>query len=377
MRISVVHSYYASSTPSGENVAVDMQVAALERAGHEVQLVSIHTDELSRKRTYPIKAAVTVATGRGESPIPQLREFRPDVVHVHNLFPNFGTKWLDIWQGPLVATIHNFRPLCARGVLFRDGHDCTLCPDFGSHHAVIHKCYKNSRLATAPLAYRNRHGLGSDPLVERADRLIVLSERARAAYLRYGATRDKLSVVPNFIDETPPYMGTTDKNAPWLYAGRLTQEKGILDLLNRWPAGEHLQIAGNGPEAVSVKSIALQKKNVTFLGALDRKRLLELLPSTKGLVLPSLWAEGLPTTYLEALAAGRPVISRHGNSAADDIKRWAEELVFDSTEGLENALNTANNCHAEIAKKARLHYQEHFTESVWIHNIESIYEASR
>ena len=48
MKISVVHSYYSSATPSGENFMVDSQVAALTEAGHDVQLIALRTDDLQR-----------------------------------------------------------------------------------------------------------------------------------------------------------------------------------------------------------------------------------------------------------------------------------------------------------------------------------------
>ena len=68
MRIAVVHSFYTGAQPSGENNVVLDQVAQLERAGHEVSLIARHTDDLSIGRAYPLRAALTVATGRGASP---------------------------------------------------------------------------------------------------------------------------------------------------------------------------------------------------------------------------------------------------------------------------------------------------------------------
>ena len=38
----MVHSYYSSRQPSGENVVVDLQIEALRRAGHTVELVGLY-----------------------------------------------------------------------------------------------------------------------------------------------------------------------------------------------------------------------------------------------------------------------------------------------------------------------------------------------
>ena len=67
------------------------------------------------------KAGWSVALGRGFHPTEELRWFRPDVVHVHNLFPNFSTGWLARCPTPVVATLHNFRSVRANGLLFRSG----------------------------------------------------------------------------------------------------------------------------------------------------------------------------------------------------------------------------------------------------------------
>jgi hypothetical protein len=129
MRIAIVHSFYNSRVPSGENVVVTAQVQALRAAGHDVRLVAQYSDERLQRRRYPAEAAVTVITGLGPDPSAELTAFAPDIVHVHNLFPNFGTRWLERWPGHLVATLHNFRPMCVAGSLSRDGEVCTLCPD--------------------------------------------------------------------------------------------------------------------------------------------------------------------------------------------------------------------------------------------------------
>lgn len=69
MRISVVHSFYGSASPSGENFMVDNQVAALSEAGHDVQLIDVRTDDLQGHPLYKVRTALTVATGRGHSPL--------------------------------------------------------------------------------------------------------------------------------------------------------------------------------------------------------------------------------------------------------------------------------------------------------------------
>ena len=67
-RVAIVHSYYSSRQPSGENVAVDQQIAALTARGCDVTLVSLSTDELEQRPLYSARAALTAATGAGDDP---------------------------------------------------------------------------------------------------------------------------------------------------------------------------------------------------------------------------------------------------------------------------------------------------------------------
>ena len=256
MRIAIIHSYYGSGVPSGENTSVDAQYAALTAAGHTVLLLSRNTDLESGLSAYPARAAFRVLTGRGPDPSQRLAAFEPDVVHVHNLFPNIGSRWLESWDGPIVHTLHNFRPLCANGLLFREGATCTLCPDGKPAAAIRHGCYHDSVVASVPLAIRNSRGLGSNPLFERSDALIVLSQQARDIYATYGVSPERMSVIPNGL---PRFEGNRDP-APmfprWLGVGRLSEEKGFKELVEIWPRNVPLDIFGDGPQRAEIADTA-------------------------------------------------------------------------------------------------------------------------
>ena len=46
MRILLVHNYYGSSAPSGENKVFEAEKAMLEKHGHEVSVYTRHSDEI-------------------------------------------------------------------------------------------------------------------------------------------------------------------------------------------------------------------------------------------------------------------------------------------------------------------------------------------
>ena len=53
-----------------------------------MKLVAARTDELEGEALYRVRSAKRVATGIGRSPLASLAGFEPEIVHVHNLFPN-------------------------------------------------------------------------------------------------------------------------------------------------------------------------------------------------------------------------------------------------------------------------------------------------
>lgn len=371
MKIAVVHSFYSSKTPSGENIVVAAQVDALVAAGFEVRLIGVRTDDLSPSPLYPLRTAKNVMSGAGASPLQELTEFQPDIVHVHNLFPNYSTRWLTQWEGPIVTTVHNFRPVCAAGILFRDSKLCTLCPDSGSYHAVINACYRDSHVASIPLAVRNRGGASGDKLLTRANRIILLSDRSRNLYRNAGLDMEKVRIIPNFVDggEFSPNSTLGDS---WVYVGRLTKEKGIDSLLRHWPAHKTLRIFGDGP--LFPASGEHSKPNIVFEGKVARDEIPAVLASSKGLVFPSLCAEGaIPLTYVEALAAGRPVVAFSGNGAADDIDISRSGETFSEWSDLSIAIGKVEARLEKYAQQAYSRYLDGFTTQRWVEGISELY----
>ena len=367
MRIALVHSYYSSRVPSGENNVVDAQAAALRAAGHTVLVVGQSTDERLRRRTYPVEAALTVATGLGPTPTEQLDGFAPDVVHVHNLFPNFGRRWLRSYDGPLVATLHNYRPICPAATLFRDGAVCRACPESHSTRpAVRHGCFHGSALATVAPALGTR--FAADPVLRRADVLTTLSEGMSAEYAAAGVPAAKLRVLGNFVADTVGRATPAPAERSWLYAGRIEREKGLHQLIERWPAGEKLVVAGQPDPADPLPA----HPDVELLGRVDQAVLLERMAAATGLVFPSLWLEGLALVCLEALSVGLPVV------AFDDVPagRSVGELgigVTGSRADLEGLLRRAAATFPGLRQHCRDVYQAEFTADAWVARAELAY----
>lgn len=374
VRIAIVHSFYSSATPSGENNAVMNQAEALREAGHEVEIIGRHTDQLSTRKLYELGAAARVATGVGSSPHEEIVRFSPDVVHVHNLFPNWGSSWMRDITVPTVATVHNFRPICAAGTLTREGKFCDLCPTKGSVHSVRNSCYRGSPIKTLPLAIASRKG--KIPGVFRhAAAMIFLSERSRALYETYGLDfSPKSHVLPNFAEAPPVYQKPSRplNSSYWIFVGRLSAEKGILSLVTHWPKNVELRVVGSGPDEQECKQAAVGK-NISFHGQLPRENVNQLLQLAEGLVFPSSCPENSPLVYPEALALGLPVVALKGNAVADDIRAARTGIVVESVTGFSNAIERIERNQTKYKEASVSRYFQRFTKEVWVSEIEKIY----
>lgn len=355
---------------------MESHARALSHGGHEVELFDVRTDEVEGSPLYRARSAFRVATGRGRSPIEDIRGFGPDIVHVHNLFPNFGTRWVNGVQAPLVVTLHNFRPLCANAVLFRDGQVCTLCPDGHRFSGVRYACYRGSRIATLPLAWANRNGPMSNPLIQRADRIVILSERAREIYRGAGVPDQKLVVWPNFLaDDLVTWSSTSPPEAAtWLYVGRIGPEKGILRLAEVWPPDRELVVVGDGPDMTTLRR-RIADTRIRLLGLRPRAEVLELMQRSVGLVFPSLCFESFPLVYAEAMAAGLPILAWQPNVIADAVEDQGTGMATSWADDVAAALSRAEDVFPSLRARCRSIFDETMSELAFRARAESLYRS--
>ena len=132
-------------------------------------------------------------------------------------------------------------------------------------------------------------------VLPRARVVICVSQALAEAARRCGA-RD-VRVIPNGV-EIPVSVGKEAEPAEILYAGRLSPEKGINELVEA-TRGMNLIVAGDGPLRALVPGA---------LGLLPHAELDVLYARAAVVVLPS-YSEGLPLCVVEAMAHGRPVVA--------------------------------------------------------------------
>ena len=153
-----------------------------------------------------------------------------------------------------------------------------------------------------------------------ADEITVPSKEM---YQEYVKNDYKVSYVPNAIDISS-FSHDEDRRyqKQLIYAGRLSEEKGILDLLNFLKILSkdiHLMILGSGPEESKVKVMAKRFPNLHFLGYQSKENTIKLIRGSDILIQPSLMEGGTSSTILEAMACKTPIIATSVDGNKDTI----------------------------------------------------------
>ncbi|MFD5015933.1 glycosyltransferase [Streptomyces chartreusis] len=336
MHVLVVHNRYASAQPSGENKVVDQEVELLRAAGHQVELFERRSDDIA-DRSLLGKAALPFLVPWNPAVrtelAARLRAERPDVVHVHNVFPLLSPAVLAACADagvPAVATLHNYTQVCPPGTLQRDGRPCTECVGSAAPlPAVRHGCYRDSRLATVPLAVSmsvNRRRWWSG-----VERFLCISAAQRDVLVRAGMPAERLVVKHNFVPDPEDRRSGTGEHV--LYLGRLAEAKGVRLLMTAWDelaaaggVGVPLVIAGTGPLEQEVTAWAAGRDDVRYVGLYDTAECRKAIARSVAVVAPSTWLEAFGLVVVEAMAAGVPVVAAgHGAFV---------ELVEDGVTGL-------------------------------------------
>ena len=142
-----------------------------------------------------------------------------------------------------------------------------------------------------------------------ADVITVISKEAQDYYHKIGY---KTHYIPNAIDLNSLPQGEKrlyDKQL--IFAGRISKEKGILNLLTvaeKLPPDIHMIIVGSGNEEKKVKDAAKKLSNLHFLGYQPREETIKLIRGSDILIQPSL-VEGTSTSLLEAMACKTVIIA--------------------------------------------------------------------
>ena len=362
LRVLAVHNNYSSRVPSGENLAVRDETSWLRAAGVDVKTHEAHNDAVvaggatARLR----QAAESVWSVSAQRRLADdVERFRPDVVHVHNLFPLLtgSVPWAALRRDlPVVWTVHNRRARCVNGTNFRVGEPCDLCKPGWRVPGVRHACYGGSSLASALVSVSSSLYAG---IARRRVTTIAISEAVKTWLVtEAGFTPERVQVKYNgvpapTVEGEPP--GTSRR---FVFAGLLGAHKGVGLLLDAWaradlPADVELHVAGDGVLGPDVAAAAQRDPRITWHGHVRPEGVHALMAGARAVVVPSRWEEPFGRVAAEALAQGRPVITTGSGGLAEIVDDTCGWVTGTRPEALAAALVTAAGNDEDVARKGK------------------------
>jgi glycosyltransferase involved in cell wall biosynthesis len=321
------------------------------RAGHDVEFFAMQDDRnlpATYERFFPshvsleppppgLRDRITTAgrmvysleAARGMAEV--VERFRPDVVHLHNVYHQLSPSILRPLAKraiPTVMTVHDAKLVCPTYRLLSHGRLCDACVGGRVWEATRRRCQGGSLAASAVLTVESGLHRATRAYGHIA-RFIVPSQFLTAMLRRGGVFPDRLRQLNNPVDTA----GTETRRGPgegFVSIGRLAPEKGVDTTIRAvgLTAGATLTVAGEGPARESLERLAAEVApgRVRFVGQLDAGGVTALNRSARAALAVARWHENMPLSALETMAAAVPlVVSGLGG---------LPELVDDEVNGL-------------------------------------------
>src|SRR5579863_6151108 len=261
-----------------------------------------------------------------------IREFQPDVAHVRNIYHHLSPSilWELKKQGvPVLYHLNDFKPLCPSYNMVSQGRACEACKGGKFWRTMTEECYpgRGAQAALTVEAYVHRW-LGT--YRKCVDLFMAPSEFVRDKFVEHGWDPKRFEVLPHFQQALA--NDHHQSGASILYVGRLSQEKGVDDLVRamQWVPELRLVIAGDGPQRSALVQLAhcLHLKNVEFVGHVAPSKRDALIAGSQFTVLPSHAYETLGKTILESYALGRPVVASDIGSRRELVRHGETGLLY-------------------------------------------------
>jgi glycosyltransferase involved in cell wall biosynthesis len=311
--VKVIQIYNEQRTRlGGEPAVVDATTRVLGQNGHESRLVMKSSRVLEGsllKRINAFWGGVYNIRAYNEMRA-LLAGDRPDVVHVHSVYPMFSPSVLVACRRagvPVVMTVHSHNLTCPAWYHLYKGRLCEDCVGGHEYWCVLKNCQGNI-FESSGYALRSTFARLFRLFHDNVTTIIVMTRFARDRLVRAGFREDQIAVIPH---PTSVRGCAADQQAGEYvaFAGRISTEKGVDVLLAaaaRMP-DVPFKVAGDGP--VLSEMMAKAPRNVEFLGRLGLDGLVAFYRRSRVLVVPSVWFEPFGMVVVDAMALGVPVIA--------------------------------------------------------------------
>ena len=276
-----------------------------------------------------------------------LEEFKPDIVHINNFQRQLSASIIDAIKKkniPIVMTAHDLNPICPASIMLYNGEVCDDCITKGYAQCIKKKCVKGSTLKST-LGVMEKKYYDIHKVFRKIDCIISPSEFNKNQLVNGKLKYNEIVTLHNFVNESGHNEYVLGDYA--FYLGRLSKEKGILNLIEAIGdiPNAKLLIAGDGPERERIEAYISEHKldgRITLLGYQNQDSIHKYITNSRFVVIPSICNENCPYSVLEAMEIGKPIVaSRIGGIPeliadgengylykADDINELKEKLTL-------------------------------------------------
>lgn len=315
---------YAHVTGGADQNCVTL-LAALNERGHEVSILSTACSQNEFSKGIFIEPNVTHQTRESLSVQQRagvltsalwnfaaakgmrvlIRTFKPDVVHVHKLYPQISVAPVVIAARagvPIVQTLHDYELLSASALDIAGGR---------VDREETRLSYRALNTMTLPVRR-----------VIHARRVGAFIAPSRFAAARHRAELGiEATVLPYFVEQRGRNPRGFAERTGAIFVSRLQTEKGVhdvIELAGRLPEMRVL-VVGYGPLERSVGEAERRLQNLEFVGRQDRSTILRLLEGARVCLMPSRWKETGGIAALEAMSVGTPVVAYASGGLAEYV----------------------------------------------------------
>jgi glycosyltransferase involved in cell wall biosynthesis len=332
MNIALVHNRYAAD--SGEETAVENLLSLLVARGHKVvcfmrSSADIRARFLGRSRAF-FSGIFSLSSKFAFRDF--LNETRPDVVHIHNVFPLISPSVLLECRRarvPVVMSVHNYRLVCPNGLHMskRDARLCEKCCGGHEYWCFLKNCEGS---AVKSLGYALRSLIARKARWYRANVSVYacLTDFQRRRLIAEGYPQDRMAVIPNMVRPTNG-CGDVPLGDYVGFAGRVSPEKGIdvfISAARKCPEIRFL-VAGNYDRMPGI--LQRTPPNCTLLGHLGPAELARFYASSRMVVVPSVWYEAFGLCAAEAQVQGKAVVCSRIGALPEIVAGGASGLLFE------------------------------------------------